>query len=121
MRLPLILLLLVAGAVAAEEITPADLAKDLEEKVGQEFTFTDEILHKTKKQEIKGFVKFETVNIRCIVSTESAEAVGLLDTLLSERSPRRATITGTVVYRKDLQVFFEVSSIQRPRYKKRGN
>ena len=120
MKSPFLVLLLAAGAFAADEVKPEDPAKGLEKKVGQEFTFTDEILHKTKKQELKGYVKFETVHLRCIVASEDEAALDLLATLLKERSPRRAAITGTVTLQKDLQVFFEVSSIERPRYKKRG-
>lgn len=120
MKIYLVPILLALGLFAAEEVTPADLAKDLEEKVGQEFTFTDEILLKTKKQELEEYVKFETMHLRCILSKNRKEEVDLLETLLAERAPRRATITGTVTRQKDLQVFVEVTAIERPRYKRRG-
>lgn len=121
MKIQLVVILLVTGVIAAEEVSPSDLAKGIDKKVGQEFTFTDDILQKTQRQEIKGYVKFETVHIRCIISDQNKEDIQLLDTLLGERAPRRATITGKVTQQKDLQVFFEVTSVARPRYKRRGS
>lgn len=120
MKIQILIACLAVGWFAAEEVSPAEIAKDLEEKVGQQFTFTDEVLHETKKQEIAGYVKFDTLHLRCILSAESAEDRQLLKAILKERSPRRATITGTVTLQKDLQVFIEVTSIERPRYKKRS-
>jgi hypothetical protein len=67
---------------------------------------------------MEGYVKFETTHLRCILASDKAEDLKLLETILSERAPRRATITGTPVKKKDLQTFVEVTSIQRPVYEK---
>ena len=115
------LLIVASGLLLADEIDPAELAKDLENKVGEEVTFTDELLLKTKKQEVKGYVKFETVNLRCLIAEDKKEVIEMLETLLDERSPRKARITGTPTKKKALQTFIEVTSIERPKYKRSGS
>lgn len=120
MKTALVALAFLGAAVVADEISPAELSKNLEKRLGEDVTFTDEILRKTKKQEIKGYLKFETVHLRCVLSKENEHALALLETLMKERAPRRATFTGTVAQHKDLQVFVEITSIDRPRYRRRG-
>ena len=119
MKIQLFVLMMAAGFLAADEVPASKLAKELDKKVGQEVTFTDEILGKTKKQELKKYTKFETLHLRCIVSAGNEDAKEMLDTLLKERAPRRASITGTVTKHKSLQIFIEVTSIERPRYKRK--
>ena len=117
----LLVLVAIVGFLASPAITPEELSRDLEKKIGEEVTFTDDLLWKTPKQELEGYVKFETTYLRCILASDKAEDLKLLEALLSERAPRRATITGTPVMKKDLQAFVEVTSIQRPSYEKEMN
>ena len=112
------LLLVATGLLAADSTDPAELAKDIENKIGEEVTFTDSLLLRTQRQEVAGYVKFETLHLRCVIADDQEEAIQLLETILKERSPRKATITGTPTRKKDLQTFIEVTSIERPKYRR---
>ena len=119
-RTPWFLLLLLGIGAAGDEIPAPDLAREIEKKIGQAVTFTDEIVHKTRQQELKGYVKFETIHLRCIVAEDKKEAIEMLDAILKGSSPRSATIQGTPTKVKDLQTFVEVQSIERPKFKRPG-
>jgi hypothetical protein len=102
------------------------LGDNLRHHVGEQVTFTDEVLHIWKNQPLlkkdkTGMLKFETRYVRCVLkqSVEKYEEYyAFIQERLEKIPPKVFTFTGTVIKKDEFEFYVDIEKIEHPKYLK---
>ena len=94
----LIILATTASAYAYRYFSREDLARDLAKVVGQKVKVVDEVEEIWDYQEVDGYLRFDTVYFRCIISKKHTESIALLRNIHSRKDKKKIVKKIIAVY-----------------------